>query len=236
MIPLLQNPDDFPPVEKALLTPPGLLAAGGQLTPEWLLAAYSRGIFPWFTHGEPLLWWSLNPRLILLPEKIRVTRSLAKMIRKRHFDIRCDTDFAAVIHACAAPRAGAAGTWITPSIIEAYCRMHELGYAHSIESWHHGKLVGGLYGIALGRVFFGESMFSHESNASKVALVNLANRLYTHRYSLIDCQMDTKHLSSMGAHTISRNEFIRKLQHRITQQPLPGCWDDYQDFYRADRL
>ncbi|CAL94825.1 leucyl/phenylalanyl-tRNA--protein transferase [Azoarcus olearius] len=224
MIPWLTDRPAFPPVERALTEPNGLLAAGGRLTPEWLLAAYRRGIFPWYSDGEPILWWSPDPRLVLQPAQIRITRSLRKVLRGRRFEVRFDTAFARVIEECAAPREPGGGTWITPEIRAAYLRMHELGYAHSVESWLDGRLVGGLYGMALGRAFFGESMFSRVSDASKVALAHLARFLEQRDFGVIDCQMTTPHLLSMGAHEIARREFCAGLERWTVEGPPPAKW------------
>lgn len=224
MIAWLVDRPDFPPVEHALHTPQGLLAAGGKLSPDWLLAAYRRGIFPWYSPGEPILWWSPDPRLVLYPPEIRITRSLRKTLRHARFEIRLDTAFEQVIAACAAPRKPGGGTWITADMQAAYLRMHELGYAHSVESWSDGKLVGGLYGIALGRVFFGESMFSRVSDASKAALAHLARFLETRDFAVIDCQMTTQHLLSMGAREIPRREFCLGLETWTVSGPPPGRW------------
>lgn len=224
MIPWLADRPAFPPVEKALAEPNGLLAAGGRLTPEWLLAAYRRGIFPWYSDGEPILWWSPDPRLVLLPAAIRITRSLRKTLRQRRFDIRFDTAFDEVMRACAAPREPGGGTWITPEIRAAYGRMHELGYAHSVESWQEGRLVGGLYGMAVGRAFFGESMFCRANDASKVALTHLARFLEARDYAVIDCQMTTSHLLSMGGQEIARREFSAGLARWTEEGPPPGKW------------
>jgi len=210
LIPWLESTDAFPPVSQALDDPSGLLAAGGALTPEWLLAAYGRGIFPWFSEGDPLLWWSPDPRMILMPSEIKISRSLRKTLRGGRFDVRFDSAFAEVIQACAQIRAE--GTWITAQMQRAYTRMHRLGYAHSVESWRDGRLVGGLYGIALGRVFFGESMFSRESDASKVALAHLCRHLDRHGFMVIDCQMTTAHLLSLGAREIPRSEFCATVE------------------------
>lgn len=224
MIPWLGSRPGFPPVEQALIEPNGLLAAGGALTPAWLLEAYSHGIFPWYSDGEPILWWSPEPRLILDPRGIKVSRSLDRVLRKGRFEVRFDTAFAAVVAECAAPRRGAAGTWITREIHAAYCRMHELGHAHSVEAWQDDRLVGGLYGIALGRFYFGESMFSRTSDASKVALVHLCRYLEAHDFGVIDCQMTTPHLISMGAHEVSRKRFKSLLgEYRHGGAP-PGRW------------
>ncbi len=221
MIPWLDGAPDFPSLQQALAQPNGLLAAGGGLDPPWLLAAYRQGIFPWFNPGEPILWWSPDPRLVLLPDELRISRSLRKTLRRRHFDIRVDSAFSAVIEACAAPRAPGLGTWISAEMRDAYQAMHELGYAHSVETWRDDRLVGGLYGMALGRVFFGESMFSIDSDASKVALVHLVRFLRTRGYVMIDCQMKTAHLMSMGAREIARQQFREVLdQHVCTLQPV----------------
>ncbi|MCL4687315.1 MAG: leucyl/phenylalanyl-tRNA--protein transferase, partial [Burkholderiales bacterium] len=199
MIPLLGPHDPFPPVSKALRSPNGLLCAGADLSPARLLDAYSRGIFPWFSEGEPILWWSPHPRMVLFPAELKVSRSLRKAVAKGIFETRFDTAFAEVMRACAEPRDGQAGTWIVPEMVAAYTRLHELGFAHSVESWRDGRLAGGLYGILLGRVFFGESMFSRETDASKVALVKLVARLEALGVGLVDCQQATRHLASLGA-------------------------------------
>jgi len=198
----------FPPVESALRDPDGLLAAGGALTPAWLLAAYRHGIFPWFGDDQPILWWSPDPRMVLVPGEIRVRRSLAKRLRNAGFTITADRAFEAVMAACAAPRDDQPGTWITDEMRTAYGQLHALGAAHSVEVWRDDALVGGLYGIALGPVFFGESMFSREPDASKVALVQLARVMAAGDGRLIDCQMHTGHLASLGARDIARREFI----------------------------
>lgn len=224
MIPWLEGEPAFPPLERALAEPDGLLAAGGELTPAWLLAAYRRGIFPWFSDDEPILWWSPDPRLVLIPGEIRIHRSLRKVLRQGRFEIRIDTAFAEVMAQCAAPRAQGAGTWISPRMQTAYGRMHELGYAHSVECWQHDKLVGGLYGMALGRAFFGESMFSRETDASKVALAHLARILERLGFAVIDCQMTTPHLLSMGAREIRRSAFASGLDQWTRHGQAPGRW------------
>ena len=206
-LPWLDPRDDsqpFPPPSRALTEPDGLLAAGGSLTPRRLLRAYRLGIFPWYSPGQPILWWSPNPRLVLFPECVRISRSLRKTIRKGLFAVTADTAFDQVIEACAGPRAGNPGTWITPEMHRAYGRLHRLGHAHSIETWRQGELAGGLNGVAVGRAFFGESMFSRASDASKVA---------------IDCQVRTAHLSSLGAVDIPRATFLQLLERHC---PLPG--------------
>ena len=220
----LPNATFFPPVESALRDPNGLLAMGGDLSRERLLDAYRHGIFPWFNPGEPILWWSPDPRMVLEPQAIRVTRSLAKRIRNGGFELRVDTAFAEVMRACAAPRADAFGTWISPAMVAAYTRLFEAGYAHSVETWHDGRLVGGLYGVAIGRMFYGESMFSREPDASKVALVQLARQLERWGFGLIDCQMETPHLASMGARTMPRAVFTARLAELVNLPHLPGPW------------
>ncbi|MBI3431513.1 MAG: leucyl/phenylalanyl-tRNA--protein transferase [Hydrogenophilales bacterium] len=220
----LQPPSFFPPVETALAEPNGLLAMGGDLSPERLLDAYRHGIFPWFNPGEPILWWSPDPRMVLAPGEVRVTRSLAKRIRNGGFEVRVDTVFAEVMRACAEPREGAGGTWISPAMIAAYTRLHLAGYAHSIETWHDGRLVGGLYGVAIGRMFYGESMFSREPDASKLALVRLAHQLQRWDFGLIDCQMETAHLASLGARTMPRTAFTAKLAELVNLPHHPGPW------------
>lgn len=212
MIPWLGPNDPFPPVHNALRDPNGLLAAGADLSPARLLDAYSQGIFPWYNEGEPILWWSPSPRMVLFPPEIRITRSLGKTLRQGRFEVRCDTVFHRVLQKCAEPRPDQNGTWISPEIRAAYQRLHELGYAHSVESWQDGELVGGLYGIALGRVFYGESMFSRVSDASKAALCHLAKYLEIAGFAVIDCQMTTAHLKSMGGREIPRAEFGRGLR------------------------
>lgn len=224
MIRWLADAPDFPPVEQALREPNGLLAAGGSLTPDWLITAYRRGIFPWYCAGEPILWWSPDPRLVLAPSQIRISRSLRRTLVRHRFEVRFDTAFAQVVAACAAPRGTSAGTWITAEMQAAYLRMHELGHAHSVEAWSDGELVGGLYGIALGRAFFGESMFSRQSDASKVALVHLARYLESADFGVIDCQMTTPHLLSLGATEVPRAAFCRQLTLLTADVPTPGRW------------
>lgn len=224
MIPWLAGRPDFPSVESALGEPPGLLAAGGALTPDWLLAAYRRGIFPWYNEGEPILWWSPDPRLVLVPSRIRISRSLRRTLTRHRFEVRFDTAFAAVVEGCAAPRDPGGGTWINKEMQAAYLRMHELGYAHSVESWDSGQLVGGLYGMAIGRVFFGESMFSRETDASKVALAHLARYLEEQDFVLIDCQMTTNHLASLGGFEIPRKDFRAGLDLWTRERGNPGPW------------
>jgi len=225
----------FPPILLALKEPNGLLAAGGDLSPERLLAAYRRGIFPWYSPGEPILWWSPDPRMVLVPDEIRITRSLAKTLRNADYTVNLDTAFERVIAACAAtPREGQSGTWITAEMQAAYCRMHELGHAHSVETWHGDRLVGGLYGIAIGRVFFGESMFSHATDASKIALAHLCRYLAARNFGIIDCQMETAHLASLGARPISRDDFLARVVMLVSAGDAPGRWaaDAIDGFFR----
>jgi leucyl/phenylalanyl-tRNA--protein transferase len=214
----------FPPVEAA--TPEGLLAVGGDLSPERLLAAYRRGIFPWYNPGQPILWWSPDPRAVLYPEQLKVSRSLRKTLRRGHFRVRFDTRFREVMLACAAPRRQypGGGTWITDEMVEAYCRLHELGVAHSVEISHDERLVGGLYGVALGGVFFGESMFARTTDASKVALVALARQLQAWGFALIDCQLPSAHLASLGAEEIPRAQFLAELERALQHPGQPGRW------------
>jgi leucyl/phenylalanyl-tRNA--protein transferase len=220
----LPNATYFPPVESALREPNGLLAMGGDLSPERLLDAYRHGIFPWFNPGEPILWWSPDPRMVLEPQAIRVTRSLAKRIRNGGFELRVDSAFAEVMRACAEPRDDDGGTWISPSMVAAYTRLFDAGYAHSVETWFQGVLVGGLYGVAIGRMFYGESMFSRMPDASKVALVRLARQLRQWGFGLIDCQMETAHLASLGARTMPRPMFTARLEELVNLSHRPGPW------------
>lgn len=214
----------FPPLEQAFTEPDGLLAAGGDLSPTRLLNAYRQGIFPWYSEGQPILWWSPDPRCILFPEKLKISRSLRKTLKKQAFDIRMDTAFAEVMRACAESRPDQPGTWITDDMLKAYVHMHELGYAHSVECWQNDHLVGGLYGIAIGQVFFGESMFSRVSDASKVALVHLCQFLIAHDFKLIDSQVHSEHLESLGAEMITRQAFADLVQQYTATSPPPGKW------------
>ena len=200
-------PEWFPPLEQALEEPSGLLAAGGDLSPERLIAAYRRGIFPWYSPGQPVLWWSPDPRAVLFPEEFHCTRSLAKTLRNAGFSYSMDVDFAAVIDGCAAPRAASPGTWITSDMRAAYLELHRLEHAHSIEIWRDGALVGGLYGVRLGGVFFGESMFSRERDASKAALARLVAVCRRNSLAVIDCQLPSRHLTTLGSRTIPRSQF-----------------------------
>ncbi len=214
MLPQLERDELwFPAVDSALKEPNGLLAFGGDLRPERILAAYRRGIFPWYQDDQPILWWSPDPRTVLFPNQIHISRSMRKLLRSDRFSVRMDTDFAGVMQGCAEITKRRDGTWITSAMQNAYCKLHELGYAHSIEVWRDEKLVGGLYGIALGAVFFGESMFSGEENASKIALIRLCQQLRAWGFAVIDCQVSNPHLHSMGASTIARAEFVELLRH-----------------------
>ena len=222
MIPWLADGTPFPPIAKALKSPNGLLCAGGDLSPERLVDAYSHGIFPWFSDGDPILWWSPDPRMVLYPDELRVSRSLRKTVAKGAYETRYDTAFREVMQACAAPRDGQGGTWIVPEMVDAYTRLHERGLAHSVESWLDGELAGGLYGVALGKVFFGESMFTRAPDASKVALVQLVERLKAGGYRVIDCQQATAHLRSLGAREIPRKAFAQLVRESIQYPPSTG--------------
>ena len=224
MIQWLQSDVPFPPVHSALAEPNGLLAAGGDLSAERLIEAYRQGIFPWFSDGEPILWWSPDPRMVLVPAEIKVTRSLAKVLRNRVFEVRADSAFREVMQACAEPRANQRGTWISDDMIGAYHALHRRGIAHSIETWIDGELAGGLYGVAIGRMFYGESMFTRAPDASKIALVHLARQLQRWGFELIDCQMHTAHLERMGGREVPRVAFMRKLGELVNYPPITGAW------------
>ena len=209
----------FPDISLALADPNGLLAAGGDLSLKRLIEAYSSGIFPWFEEGQPVLWWSPDPRMVLFPEDLRVSKSLQKILNKALYTVTLDEAFAEVMTCCAQPRRESSGTWITDEMQTAYTQLFEAGHAHSVEVWRDGDLVGGLYGVALGQLFFGESMFSFESNTSKIALVNLVKQLQEWNYKLIDCQVSSEHLESLGAIEISREQFRQQLHELLA---LPG--------------
>jgi leucyl/phenylalanyl-tRNA--protein transferase len=220
---LLSHRESFPPPH--LATKEGLLAVGGDLSEERLITAYRMGIFPWYIEGEPILWWSPDPRLVLYPDELHVSRSLNKTLRKKTFDVSMDQEFESVIRACAEIRTqNGQGTWILEEMVSAYCRLHRSGYAHSVEAWQEGKVVGGLYGVSLGRCFFGESMFSVVSNASSVALVSLVQHLKTAAFDLIDCQVTTHHLMRFGAREVPRSLFLKQLRKSLTQPTLRGKW------------
>jgi leucyl/phenylalanyl-tRNA--protein transferase len=227
----IDDDDPLPPTQRALgpdSDAPGLLAAGGRLTPRRLEEAYRRGIFPWFSPGQPVLWWSPDPRMVLPVAQFKVSRSLAKTLRRfvrgPGNELRTDSAFGRVIEACArTPRAGQAGTWIVPQMVAAYTEWHHRGRVHSFETWVDGQLAGGLYGVAIGRMFFGESMFAWASDASKVALAALVAFCRQHGVTLIDCQQNTGHLASMGAHEVSRNTFEQHLS-RVSGEPDIADW------------
>lgn len=239
MIPWIIDSTPFPPVTGALHTPNGLLAAGGDLSASRLLEAYHHGIFPWFNPGEPILWWSPDPRMVLFPGEIKVSRSLAKVLRNTPCEVRTDTAFEQVMRNCAAPRDGHHGTWIHEDMIAAYCALHRMGYAHSVEVWMETQLVGGLYGVCIGHMFYGESMFSNVSNASKIALAHLARQLERWQIGrstgfgtgMIDCQMNTSHLASLGAREIPRSEFIARLQELVHCAPVTN-WQFDPDLFK----
>ncbi|MBN9124232.1 MAG: leucyl/phenylalanyl-tRNA--protein transferase [Nitrosospira sp. 56-18] len=224
MIPWLDPASRFPPLHAALREPNGLLAAGGDLSPQRLIEAYRSGIFPWFNSGEPVLWWSPDPRMVLFPDQIKISRSLRKILTKGGYEVRVDSAFREVMEACGAPRRKQAGTWIHPEMVSAYSTLHEMGGAHSVEIWIGGELAGGLYGIAQGRAFFGESMFSRVPNTSKIALVHLARQLQRWGFGMIDCQMKTAHLASLGATEIAREEFSQRLKELVNYPVRAEKW------------
>lgn len=213
--------DEFPDPGQALTSPNGLLALGGDLSPQRLLAAYRRGIFPWYEDGQPIMWWSPDPRAVLLPGDLHVSRSLRRTLRSGRYTVSVDHDFTGVIDACAQTRA-LQGTWITADMRSAYRQLHELGHAHSVETWLGERLVGGIYGIVIGKVFFGESMFSTESDASKVALAALMQEISRRDFGLLDCQIETPHLSSLGSRLMNRRDFISAVS-RLTAATEQGC-------------
>jgi leucyl/phenylalanyl-tRNA---protein transferase len=223
----LQTGDPFPPVDTALEEPNGLLCAGLELTATRVLSAYERGIFPWYNDGQPVLWWSPDPRMVLRPSDFKLHRSLRKTLRNSRYEIRVDTRFVEVMQGCAEPRPEQDGTWITDAIIGAYSELHRAGFAHCVECWIDGELAGGLYGIALGRAFFGESMFMRRTDASKIAFAHLATQLRRWDFELIDCQQETVHLASFGAKPIARKQFISELArlvHSNANVPRTGNW------------
>jgi len=236
----LERGTPFPAAERALRQPNGLLAAGADLSPDRILAAYRNGIFPWFSEGEPILWWSPDPRMVLVPAELRIRRSLARSVRNRGYEVRIDTAFEAVLDGCAAPRHGAGmhpGTWLGPEMRAAYTQLHRLGHAHSFETWLDGRLVGGLYGLALGRMFYGESMFAHATDASKVALAALCAQLQQRGFPLVDCQMNTSHLASLGAREMPRAEFLRQVRALVNYGDPPGPWStSLQGATRGDEI
>jgi leucyl/phenylalanyl-tRNA--protein transferase len=233
MVPWLASDDPFPPVERALgetSGAPGLLAASAELPASRLIEAYKHGIFPWYSDGQPVLWWSPDPRMVLIPAEFKVSDSLRKtlkrVVRDEAWEIRVDHDFAGVMRACAqTPREGQRGTWITADIVEAYSSLHRDGLAHSIETWFEGTRVGGLYGVSFGRMFFGESMFAHRTDASKVALAGLVGHLRRHKIEMIDCQQNTAHLASLGGREITRAAFLNHVRHVVEAPSIPWIFD-----------
>lgn len=227
MLPWLDPDDDlvpFPPIDTALEDPNGLVAAGGSLSPTRLLNAYQQGIFPWFEDDQPILWWSPDPRMIIKPAEIYISTSLRKLINKRRYHCTLDTAFNNVISACSAPREDQQGTWITSSMISAYQNLHQQGHAHSVEVWLGDELVGGLYGIAIGQVFFGESMFTRQNNASKVGFAFLCQQLDNWGYQLIDCQVESSHLIRLGCYTVPRDSFAQQLETLCVAPPKKAAW------------
>ncbi|MCU0237454.1 MAG: leucyl/phenylalanyl-tRNA--protein transferase [Acidobacteria bacterium] len=220
----LRGQDGFPPAQSAGRD--GLLAVGGDLSPRRLLCAYGRGIFPWYEQGQPILWWSPDPRFVLFPKEFHYGATLKKVLRRGDFTFTFDRDFAAVVAGCALPRPDQAGTWITPAMRDAYIGLHRLGYAHSLEAWHEGRLAGGLYGVSLGGVFFAESMFHLEANASKAVLATLAALALTLDLGVIDCQVPSPHLLAWGGRSISRRAYLRRLRAGLRQRTLRGDWDE----------
>jgi len=216
--------DLFPDVGLALDEPNGLLAVGGDLSPQRLLAAYKKGIFPWFSDDQPIMWWSPNPRAILKLDDFKISRSLKKTLNKKHFHVTFDTAFEEVINECSHTRKDGFGTWITTDMMHAYSELHNLGYAHSVECWHEQKLVGGLYGLSLGHAFFGESMFTRKTDASKVALASLVEQLKKWQFDFIDSQVSSEHMASLGATDISRSQFIKELQQTLKFSTKKGKW------------
>ncbi len=229
MIRWLSEGDPFPPVSTALRSPPGLLAAGGDLSAARLIDAYRRGIFPWFNEGDPVLWWSTDPRMVLFVDEFRISHSLNKRLARSAADprieIRCDSAFDAVIRACASPRGEDGGTWIVDAMVDAYIELHHLGFAHSVETWIDGALAGGLYGIAIGRMFFGESMFTHATDASKIALAHLVAFARSEGMPMLDCQQQTAHLASLGARPIPRTDFVERVA-ALVEQPSIARWPE----------
>jgi leucyl/phenylalanyl-tRNA--protein transferase len=219
----------FPDVSLALQEPDGLLAIGGSLSPQRLINAYRHGIFPWYNEDQPILWWSPDPRAVLFPRKLHVSRSLRKTLRKNRFTVTMDQAFAQVIAACSEPRPTQQGTWISPEMKAAYIKMYELGHAHSVECWQNDELVGGLYGLAFGKVFFGESMFSRDTDASKVAFAKFVKQLQSWGFLMIDCQVESEHLTSLGAELIPRNQFVHMLENLCYLPTKSAPWQFEND-------
>ena len=235
MIPLLGPNDAFPPVDRALDEPNGLLAAGGGLTINRLIMAYARGIFPWFSDGDPVLWWCPDPRMVLRVDRVHISRSLRRRLRQRQYEVSADRAFSDVLRACAAPRHDDAGTWLVPSMMRAYERLFREGLAHSIEVWVDGELAGGLYGVALGRMFFGESMFTRRTDGSKIAIACLAAQLARWKFPLIDCQMRTAHLASLGAEDMPRRDFVAVVERLVRAPAVPSPWRLDEDLISSFR-
>ena len=224
MIPWLEPDDPFPPIEMALREPNGLLAAGADLSPGRLLDAYARGIFPWFNDAEPPLWWSPDPRMVVFSSERHVARSLRRVLKSGRFRVTMDTAFTEVMSGCAEPRVDQDGTWITPQIVDAYAELARLGYAHSVETWEGDELVGGLYGVAIGRMFFGESMFARRTDASKVAFVSMLAQFEAWQMPLVDCQVATDHLASLGGREIARVEFMSHVRALVRRPAVQAPW------------
>ncbi len=208
----------------------GIIAVGGDLTPERLIEAYAGGIFPWFSKKDPIIWWSPDPRFVLFPDDLKISKSMKQVLNRNIYEIRFDTSFREVITACSLPRKKERSTWITKDMIEAYVKLHKIGFAHSIEAWRNEELLGGLYGISIGSMFFGESMFSREANASKAAFITLVKILKRLNFSLIDCQVHSDHLESLGAVNIPRHEFLKKLDESIQKFTFKGNWNQMEEF------
>ncbi len=226
MIPFLGPADPFPPVEQALDDPDGLLAAGGSLGAKRLVEAYRRGIFPWFNEGDPILWWSPDPRTILRPPSLHISHSLKKKLKKGAFLVTIDKAFARVLDGCAAPRDGESGTWLSAPMRRAYGTLHASGLAHSVEVWMEGELAGGIYGVSIGRMFYGESMFTRRTDASKIAMARLAAQLERWQFPMIDCQMETEHLMSLGAERVPRRQFVLEVERLVAAPAPPWILDD----------
>jgi leucyl/phenylalanyl-tRNA--protein transferase len=225
-MPIFALNDDiiFPPVH--LAEDNGIVAVGGDLSPERLMAAYAQGIFPWYSEGDPIIWWSPDPRFVLFPNELQVSKTMRQVLRRNLFHITMDKNFSEVIRGCQQPRKHERGTWITREMMAAYVKLHELGIAHSVEVWQKGKLAGGLYGLSLGKCFFGESMFTRVSNASKTAFITLLQRLAKMEFLIIDCQIYTGHLERLGARFISRDEYIAILKEGLKHDTIQGSWQD----------
>jgi len=234
-LPASGDPTAFPSAEKALREPDGLLAAGGDLHPQRLLSAYARGIFPWYDEGQPILWWSPDPRAVLWPDDLHISRRMARTLRKMDLRFSADTAFDAVIEGCSAPRVKSRGTWITRDMADAYRRLHQIGWAHAFEGWLGDDLAAGLYGVAIGQVFFAESMFTRVDDASKAVLINAVDYLRARSFELIDCQVRSEHLRTLGATTLSRREFLGHLKRLCARPGEPGNWRrDHERFSRRD--